>query len=97
MLTRNLGPVRGELLIPYRTPFVRWRSSGVGKNYRFGQSVKLSWVLGRALKSRRFFRRVIKKRDLGNWLSECTLPSVIELSEAEIGKLDFGENERRRG
>lgn len=74
-----------------------WRSPGVGKNYKFGQSVKLSWVLERARKTAIIFRTAIKKRDLQKWLFECTLPSVSELSEAEIGKLDFGENERRRG
>ena len=73
------------------------RSAGVGKNYRNGGWVKLSWVLERAPKNGPDFRRVIKKRDLGKWLFRCTLPSQIEISEAEIGKLEFGKNERRRG
>ena len=70
---------------------------GVGKNYKFGRWVKLSWVLERAPKSARLFRRAIKKRDLREWLFECTLPSQIGFSKAEIGKLGFGKNERRRG
>jgi hypothetical protein len=69
----------------------------VGKNYKFGESVKLSWVLERVRETAIVFRTAIKKRDLQKWLFECTLPSQIELSDAEIGKLDFGENERRRG
>ena len=85
------------MISPQRTPSRRMAFFGVGKNYKFGRWVKLSWVLERAPKSARLFRRAIKKRDLGKWLFRCTLPSQIELNEAETGKLEFGENERRRG
>jgi hypothetical protein len=68
----------------------------VGKNYKKGWWVNLSWVLERGQETPYFSPTPVKKLDLGNWLFICTLPSQIEVKKAELGKIEFGERKKAR-